>query len=210
MSVQRVGGDYHEREHRARHATLYAPLFQFAFGDVATWGDKKACVLFAGEGREAAILAPFVREIWMLDDTEECLNAMQRRFESEHRAAVLPISEIGQIESGSIDIVTGLVALMHMGTTAIRNGHAEQIKRILSPTGRALVQVMCGTEYVDGPDHGYGAYDVGFRDDHEVVAYWQQYLPVRWVLRTPPIPFGRSEPCWWWVCMGEDPPLWMK
>jgi hypothetical protein len=209
MTIARVGGEQHEREHRARHPTLYAPLFRFAFGDAATWGDKRACVLFAGEGREAAILAPFVRELWMVDDTPECLEALRKRFAAEHRAYVVHADAVKDLAPASMDIITGLVALMHIGQVSVRDGYAREIQRMLAPEGRALVQVMCGTGYLDSPDHAYGAYDVGFRDEQEVVAYWQQYVPVQWVLRTPPIPYGRAEPCWWWVCLGQNPFLWM-
>jgi len=205
MTVQRVGGEDHEREHRARHSTLYAPLFQFAFGDVATWGTKRACVLFAGEGREAAILAPFVHELWVTDDTEECLAVMRSRFAAERRVHVSP-ANVGTdaLPYASIDILTGLVTLMHIGAASVRDHYAREIKRLLSPTGRALVQVMAGEGYWHGSDHPYGNPDVGFRDDHEVTAYWAQYAPVQWVLRAPAIPVGRAEPCWWWVCLGSD------
>lgn len=208
MTAQAVGGEDHETFHRRLHCGFYLPLLRLAFGDESTWSDRRALVCFAGEGREAALLAPYVDELIVTDKDTECLTILRARFAAERRVRVLAgdgQSLIGLADQ-SVHLVTALVALMHIGQKAVRDGYAREIARVLAPGGRALVQVMQGTGGVDGDFNSYGAPDVGFATEDEVVTYWQQFLPVRWLLRTAPVPLWRSERCWWWVLLGTDTP----
>lgn len=209
MTVQSVGGPDHEKNHRDLHCNLYVPLLRLAFGDETTWGGNRACVLFAGEGREAALLAPYVNELLVTDSSQECLDALHQRFEAEHRVRVVPGDgeTLKGIATESIHTLTALVALMHLGRRPVRESYAHEIVRVLAPGGRALLQVMEGVGAVEQHFDSYGAPDVGFTSEEEVVAYWSAYLPIRWVLRTPPVPRGRAERCWWWVCL-EKTGLW--
>ena len=207
-AIDRVGGNPHVRNHRARHVDLYLPLLRLAFGDQASWGGLRVLVLFAGQGREAEFFVPYARELTLVDDYPSCAKFLRGRFDGMDHVRVFENNgrDLAGVETGSIDCCTALVALMHICSRATRDGYAEEIRRVVRPGGRVLAQVIEGDGWLEGTDDPYGARNVGFLCEQDVVDYWERWFAVDYVVRSRPIPEGgEAGRHWWWVIATRRP-----
>jgi SAM-dependent methyltransferase len=212
LSLARVGGVQHETLHRAEHCSLYLPLFRRAFGDETTWGDKHALIMFAGRGREAEFFTPFCRHVTLVDNYGPCVEVLRRRFEAADRPYVAVVQnngvDLSGIPDGSVDILTALIALMHIRPTHMRVSYAREFNRVLSPRGKALLQLAqnhTATPWEDevGPEVEYQVgtdmTNVGFIDEAALRRWWERYLRLDFVQYGDCIPGDGTMKNWWWV-----------
>lgn len=212
LSLLQVGGKLHEEVHRAEHGRLYAPLLQLAFGDVGTWDRKDALIAFAGRGREAEFFTPYCRSITLTDGYEPCVEMLRRRYAIADRPYIRVLQgngrEFNGVPDSSVDMLTALVALMHIRPLDIRESYAREIQRVLRPGGRALIQVahaknsdMSWTETLDGAEYTVNSDvpNVGFTTDEDACRWWARYLAIEYMLRTPTYPGDGTMNNWWWI-----------
>lgn len=211
QSIERVGGVNHENFHKPEHSRLYLPIFRLAFGDETTWGDKDVLVCFAGRGREAEFFAPFARSLTLTDGYAPCVEALRQRYEVTDRQYIHVVQgnglDLAGIPSDSADMLTALIALMHIRPLHIRESYAREFRRVLRPGGQALIQVarMLGNdakwETTDGAEYTVtgGGPNVGFASAEAATYWWEQYLETEYVVQTRTVPPDTTMPHWWWI-----------
>lgn len=215
LSLARVGGPLHDA-HRREHCRFYLPVFELAFGPVGTWDHKTALVCFAGRGREAEFFLPYVQRLILTDNYPACLEMLRQRFVTSDRPYVSVQHGDGlllPVESESVDILTALIALMHLRSLRVRESYAAEISRVLRPTGRALIQVSgpvvekeskTRVPPDDGtPDFHYqvvdGGNNVGFANEDELLTWWNRFLHVEYLLWSTSWPKDAYAKNWWWL-----------
>lgn len=198
-----VGDKSHELAHRARHDDLYWPLFEKTFGAPSTWGDRLALVMFAGQGREAEMLAPHCQHVVCVDANPSCVKHLLHLFAARPNVTVIENNAVDLcgVPSGSVDMLTALVALMHIQHRCVRDNYLSEFVRVLDPNGTALLQFCEGSDWHVRATTGYGNLpDVGFPSEHALRQYLGQWLTVRDVYTTGPINHPQSARWWWAAC----------
>ena len=174
----------------------------------------------AGRGREAEFFTPFCRHITMVDNYEPCVDVLRRRFCAADRPYITVLQnngvDLAGVADDSVDMLVAVIALMHIRPTHMRVSYAREFNRVLSPRGKALLQLaQCESpvstpwedetgsevEYQVGTDET----NVGFRDEAALRRWWGQYLVLDFVEYGNPIPDDATMKNWWWVGASKKP-----
>lgn len=102
---------------------------------------SRALDLGCGNGRHAELLAPRAETVVCADLSRPVLETARNRTGDQAVELVQTDAADLPICSGSVDLAVYIAALHHLPTRALRLRSLEELARVLTPSGRALVSV---------------------------------------------------------------------
>lgn len=131
------------RETYDRIAEHFAQTRGHAWSDVERFIETESVVSVAldlgcGNGRHAELLVPRAGTVVCADLSRPVLETARDR--TSNRAELLQTDAADlPLRSGSVDLAVYIAALHHLPTRALRLRSLEELTRVLTPSGRALV-----------------------------------------------------------------------
>ena len=135
------------RETYDRIAEHFAQTRAYAWPDVEQFIENSshspvALDLGCGNGRHAELLAETAETVVCADLSEEVLGTARDRIESDTPAYLVQADAATlPFRRASVDLVVYIAALHHLPTRALRIRSLNELARVLTPTGRALISV---------------------------------------------------------------------
>jgi tRNA (uracil-5-)-methyltransferase TRM9 len=136
------------RETYDRIAEHFAKTRAYAWPDVEQFiEDSPSCPvaldLGCGNGRHAELLREKAETVVCADLSREVLETTRDRIETDDRTANLVQTDAATLsfQCASVDLAVYIAALHHLPTRTLRIHSLDELSRVLTPTGRALVSV---------------------------------------------------------------------